>query len=180
MPIIKPEPAEALDRAIRRKLTDGGGNDLAYDLTAAVLEAAVELLDDEDECTVAELNELFGLNWEPSYRYLPLDDLTEAINEVKENLYSESDLLDFLMCTIASGWSVLGATPEGTATMMSDGGIGLYEFTVDDGVYFFVLAERDVCESQWWFAHAANDMESRTDAIRSAEASFAISDDGDD
>jgi hypothetical protein len=64
--------------------------------------------------------------------------------------------------------------------MMSDGGIGLYEFTVDDGVYFFVLAERDVCDSQWWFAHTVNDLASRAEAIRSAEAAYAMTEDADD
>jgi hypothetical protein len=57
--------------------------------------------------------------------------------------------------------------------MMSHGGIGLYEFTVDDGVYFFVLADPEVCDSQWWFAHAVNDMETRAEAVRSAEAGYA-------
>jgi hypothetical protein len=174
------DPTAALNRAIRRKLTGPGGGDLPRDLTAAVLEAAVEVLGDEGECTIAELNELFGLSWREPDWDLPLHDLKEAIGVAQENLYSEDDLLDFLRCTVASDWNVLGSSPEGTATMMSDDGIGLYDFTVDDGVYFFVLAERDLCDSQWWFAHAVNDMESRSEAIRSAEAAFAMTEDTDD
>lgn len=179
MPSFNPEAARVLDRAIRRKLTGSNGGDLPHDLTAAVLEAAVELRPDEDECTVDELNALFGLRWLQPEWTLPLNDLEAAINEIEENLYSEESVLELLMETVASAWSVIGSSPEGSATMMSDGGIGLYDFTMDDGVYFFVLAERDVCDSDWWFAHTVGDLESRASAIRDAQAAFGISD-GDD
>jgi hypothetical protein len=64
--------------------------------------------------------------------------------------------------------------------MTSDGGIGLYEFTVDGGVYFFVLAEPDVCEAHWWFAHGVNDLDSRTDAIADACAAIGIGEGNED
>jgi hypothetical protein len=180
MPSFNPDAANVLDRAIRRKLTASNSGDLAHDLTAAVLEAAVELLRDEGECTVDELNALFGLRWFQPEWTLPLNDLEAAIDEIEENLYSEEGVLELLMGTVASAWSVVGSSPEGSATMMSDGGIGLYDFTIDDGVYFFVLAECDVCDSQWWFAHAVGDLESRADAIRDAQAVFGIAGGDDD
>ncbi len=180
MSSFNPEAASVLDRSVRRKLTGSDGGDLPHDLTAAVLEAAVVLLVDEDECTVDDLNALFGLRWLQPEWTLPLNDLEAAISEVEENLYSEDGVLELLAQTVASAWSVVGSSPEGTATMMSDGGIGLYDFTMDDGVYFFVLAERDVCDSQWWFAHAVGDFESRRSAIQDAQAAFGISDASDD
>lgn len=173
------EAAQILDRAIRRRLTGSDGGDLPHDLTAAVLEAAVVLLVDEDECTVGDLNALFGLRWHQPEWTLPLDDVEAAINEVEENLYSEECVLELLIQTVATAWSVVGSSPEGSATMMSDGGIGLYDFTMDDGVYFFVLAERDVCDSNWWFAHPVGDLASRANAIRSARTAFGISVDDD-
>jgi hypothetical protein len=163
---------EALVRAIRRTLTQLAGGELVHDLTAAVIETARGLLGDRDECTVAQLNELFGLSWREPHCLFPLDDLPRAIVEIEQNLYFDWDMLEFLDSTVARDSSALGSSPKGSSTMLSDGGIGLYEFAVDDGVYFFVLAEHDVCDSQWWFAHAANDLESRIEAIRNAEANF--------
>ena len=63
--------------------------------------------------------------------------------------------------------------------MMSDGGIGLYEFTVDVGVYFFTHAALDVEEPQWWFAHAVTDAQTRAGAIAAGRAAIGASDDED-
>ena len=71
----------------------------------------------------------------------------QGLGDLTQNLLVDWDVPEFLKCTVASSSGVLGSSPEGTATMMSDGGIGLHEFTVDDSVNFFVVAEPDVCES---------------------------------
>lgn len=165
------DPAEVLDRTIREVL-DGSGNDLPHDLAAAVIDAAREVLIDQDECTVSQLNELFQLRWSDPDWILPLDDLPVAVSQVQQNLYEDWDLLGFLDCTVATSSSDLGSSPGGSATMMSGSGIGLYEFTVDDSVYFFVVADRDVCESQWWFAHNVNDMETREGAGNTSPLCF--------
>jgi hypothetical protein len=172
------DAAQALDRAIRRKLAGPNTGVLPDDLAAAVIEAASELLDGEDECTVAELNELFGLALSEPAESVPLDDPQEAIEEIVGNLYGD-DLLD-LLGTVASDWSVLASTPQGAASMMSDSGICLCEFTVDDRVYFFILAEPDVCDANWWFAHDVGDLDSRARSIEGWRGSFALTEDDDD
>jgi hypothetical protein len=149
-------------------------------LVAAVVDAASEVLIGQDGCTVAELNELFGLCWVELDWSVSFAQPREGLQDLEQNLLIDWDVLEFLDYSVATGSSLVGSSPEGTATMMSDGGIGLYEFTIDDGVYFFVLAEPDVCDSQWWFAHAVNDMKTRTEAIRSAASSFAVMVEGDE
>jgi hypothetical protein len=151
---------------------------LTYDLTAAVIEAASEVLGDADECTVAELNAMFLLDWREPEWCLPLDDMQEAIGQIAWNLSSDYLLLDLLE-TVASDCSVLATTPEGTATMMSHDGIELREFTIDDGVYFFLLAESDVCEAEWWFAHGVADLLSRASAVENALAAIGLTEDAD-
>jgi hypothetical protein len=173
------EAVQTLDRAIRRRLTESNGGVLPHDLAAAVVEAATEHLGDDDDRTMGDLNALFGLALpEPAGR-VPLDDLQEAVGEIASILYRQDNLLDVLG-TVATDWAVLGVSPQGTATMMSDGGIGLYEFTVDDRVYFFTLAEPDVCETEWWFAHAVGDLDARAHAIDGAQAAIGVAEYADD
>ena len=180
MPPSIVEAARALDRALRRTFLEANQGVLTYDLTAAVIEAAREILD-TDECTVAELNDMFMLDWHEPEWSVPLNDPPEAIGMIARNLSSDLLLLDLLRKrTVATDCRYLASTPEGTATMMSNDGIALMEFTIDDGVYFFLLAESDICEVEWWYAHGVADLLSRASAIENALGAIGPTEDSDD
>jgi len=174
------EPAQALARAIRRKFMSGPSTGaLPYDLAAAVIEVAVELLAGEDECFIADLNVLFGLDLEEPEWEVPLDDVNAATWTIERVLHGEQAIIGML-ATVTHEWSVVESSPGGTATMMSDDGIGLYEFTLGDRVFFFTLGEPDVCESQWWWAHDVGDVEARARAIGDGRSVIGLPADADE
>jgi hypothetical protein len=160
------EAAQALARAIRRKLMSGPSTGaLPYDLASAVIEVAAERLASEDDCCIADLNAVFGLDLEEPTWVVPLADVNAATWTIERVLHGEQAIIGML-ATVTHDWSVVASSPGGTETMMWDDGIGLYQFTVDDRVYFFTLGEPAVCETQWWWAHDVGDIEARARAIR--------------
>jgi hypothetical protein len=178
-------------------LGNADGGRLRFDLAGALVDATIEVLDaggepggesDEEDrfegdrqITLADLNAMFALSLGegsslPLNRFeIPLDERNAAIEEVAGFLVGEWDLIDVIM-SVATTWSCLASSAEGTATMTSDSGIGLYEFTVDDGVYFFTHAELDVDEPRWWFAHAVYDAHTRVDAAEAGRATIGARD----
>jgi len=197
MPVEGRASLQALERALRRMLGNADGGRLRFDLAAALVDATIEVLEnhvesrrepdeedsiaDERQITLADLNAMFGLSLGedaslPLNRFeIPLHERNAAIDEIAGFLVEESDLIDVIM-SAATACSCIASSPEGTTTMMSDGGIGLYEFTVDDGVYFFTHAELDVDEPRWWFAHTVSDAETRVDAAEAGRAAIGVRD----
>ena len=173
MASLKAEAAQELNRAIRRTLVGPTTGLLPYDLAAAVVEVAIEFLGYDDECSIAELNALFGLDLDEPDWTVALNDVPAATWAIERLLHGEEALLGML-ALVTRDWSVVASSPGGTATMMSDDGIGLYEFTVDGRVYFFTLAEPDVCDTQWWFAHGVGDPESRARAMRDGRSVIGL------
>jgi hypothetical protein len=174
------EATEALARAIRRKLMTGPSTGaLPYDLASAVIEVAVERLVGEDECCIADLNVLFGLDLEEPEWEVQLDDVGAATWTIERVLHGEQAIIGMLS-TVTHEWSVVASSPGGTATMMSDDGIGLYQFTLDDRVYFFTLGEPDVCDTEWWWAHDVGDTEARAKAVRNGRSVIGLPADRDE
>ncbi len=154
-----------------------------------------DLADEEDDdleevryVSIAEINGMFALDlgnqrdgWADDLdrRVIPLDDRPVGVALLADYLLAEWDLVDVLL-TVASSWSVVASSPEGTATMMSDGGIGLYEFTLDDGVYFFTHCELDIEEPSWWFAHVVTDSETRANSIEAGRVAIGDTEDAGD
>jgi len=168
------EAAQALALAVRRKLMSGPSTGaLPYDLASAVIEVAVERFAGEDECCIADLNVLFGLDLEEPEWEVPLDDVNAATWTIERVLHGEQAILGML-ATVTHEWSVVESSPGGTATMMSDDGIGLYEFTVGERVYFFTLGEPDVCDTQWWTAHDVGDVQARARAIQDGRSVIGL------
>jgi len=175
VPSFDAEARTALDRAIRRKLVAGPSTGaLPYDLASALIEVAVERLAGEDDCHIEDLNALFGVDLEEPDWEVPLDDVKAATWTIERVLHGEQAIIAML-ATVTLEWSVVASSPGGTATMVEDDGIGLYEFTADDRVYFFTLGEPDVCETQWWWAHDVGDIEGRAGAIAEGRAAIGLS-----
>jgi hypothetical protein len=185
------EALRALERALRRMLGNADGGRLRFDLASALVDATIEVLDnhvqpavepDEDDdldgersITLADLNAMFALSLgEGSSLALDRFDI-----QTRRRERGHRRDRGFPGAGMGSHRRHHASSPEGTATMMSDGGIGLYEFTVDDGVYFFTHAALDVEEPQWWFAHTVTDAETRTGAITAGRAAIGASDDAD-
>ncbi len=168
------DAAHALDRAIRRMLVSGPTTgELAQDLAGPIVEVAVEFAGDEDECSVADLNELFGLDLDDPDSTVRLADRAAAVGAIARLLHGEEAIIAVL-ASVTLDWSVVASSPGGTATMMHDDGIGLYQFTVDDRVYFFMLGEPDVCDTQWWFAHRIGDATARASAVQAGRAAIGL------
>lgn len=167
--------SRALTRALRRTFLGSDGGLLTDDLASALVAATIELFGNDTECSV-DLNDMFGLRLYEPLLPLPVEDLDETIQEIARILHFEHDLFD-LIFKVGRGGSEVASSPRGTATMMSDDGITVYEFTIDDGVYFFNVAEPDVCEMEWWFAHTADDLESRARSIEDARSMIGYDDD---
>jgi hypothetical protein len=166
------EASQALAQAIRRMLVGPHTGVLSYDLAAVVVEVAVEFLGN-DECCIADLNALLALDLDEQHWEVRLDDVNAATWTIERVLHGEEALIGML-ATVTNDWSVVDSSPGGTATMMSDDGIGLYDFTVDNRVYFFTVAEPDVCETQWWSAHDVGDIDARARAIRDGRSVIGL------
>ena len=165
--------SQALARAIRRKLDGPSTGILPYDLAGAIVEVLIEFLGADATTSLAEINELFGFCLDEPGGWIELDDVPSVIAELAGWLYGEVALTDVLG-VVTGEWSVVASSPEGTATMVSDSGIGLYQFIVDDRVYYFTVGDRDVCETEWWFAYVVGDTHAQTHAIRDGEAAVGL------
>jgi hypothetical protein len=86
---------------------------LPSDLVAAVLDAASEVLIGQDEVTVEELNELFGLRWLGPNFEVTFAEPRDGLGDITSNLSSDWDMLEFLDCTVATSSAVVGSSPKG-------------------------------------------------------------------
>jgi hypothetical protein len=161
------DASAALDRALRRTFQSSGGGKLRDDLAAAIVEAAADVAGSDEEYTV-DLNDVFGLRLNDPWLDLPVEDAHEAIAHLAETFVFEDDLFEAIQ-NVGTGCSLITSSPCGIATMMSDAGISVFEFTIDDTVYFFTYAEPDVCEMEWWSAHTVGDLAARASAIESVQ-----------
>jgi len=162
--------ARVLECALRRMLRNPAGRSfggfLRDDLGRALLDAAIEVLENrvvERVITVGDLNVMFGVNLgdysDPAadQTRIPLDDRREGASLVAEYLVTEWDFESLISSVVAGPVSIVDVAPGGE--------VGVYEFTFDDGVYYFDHAsDLEAGEPSWWFAHPVNDSEAREHA----------------
>jgi hypothetical protein len=164
-----------LGRCLRRGFLASDGGPLQEDLATAVVEATTEVMGSHAD-TPVNLNGLFELRLKEPHLVLPIEDVEHAVSEVATTIIFEHDIFDLLRNAATNHAHVISSSC-GTATMMSDSGISVFEYTIDDGVYFFTYAEPDVCEMEWWFAHSVADVVSRAQAIENAKSMIGFYDD---
>jgi hypothetical protein len=152
-----------LEHALRPVLRGADSGSLRDDVAWALVAAAKEVRDNVPAyrgITITELNVMLGLDIGEGYsdeqkdRYdIDLENREEAASGVAEFLISDWDLHGVIN-RVAGSCSLLDVSP--------DGALGVYEFTVDDGVYYFDYAgDFEICQPSWWFGHTVNDSDAR-------------------